>query len=89
MGAIDAKVSKDLNVGTYNEILYLTDEEGISEPFYLNLTVEGNQPEWAQGVNPKVHSQLQKARFYDLMESDHICPHIDVALQKAREFLEK
>ena len=51
MGAIDAKVSKDLNVGTYNEILYLTDEEGISEPFYLNLTVEGNQPEWAQGVN--------------------------------------
>ena len=51
MGAIDAKVSKDLNVGIYNEILYLTDEEGISEPFYLNLTVEGNQPEWAQGVN--------------------------------------
>ena len=51
MGVIDAKVSKDLNVGTYNEILYLTDEEGISEPFYLNLTVEGNQPEWAQGVN--------------------------------------
>ena len=41
------------------------------------------------GVNPKVHSQLQKARFYDLMDSDHICPHIDVALQKAREFLEK
>ena len=41
------------------------------------------------GVNQKVHSQLQKARFYDLMESDHICPHIDVALEKAREFLEK
>ena len=41
------------------------------------------------GVNPKVHSQLQKARFYELMESDHICPHIDVALAKAREFLAK
>ena len=39
------------------------------------------------GVNPKVHSQLQKARFYDLMDSDHICPHIDIALTKAREFL--
>lgn len=39
------------------------------------------------GVNPKVHSQLQKARFYDLMDSDHICPHIDVAIQKARDFL--
>ena len=39
------------------------------------------------GVNPKVHSQLQKARFYDPMDSDHICPHIDVAIQKARDFL--
>ena len=39
------------------------------------------------GVNPKVHSQLQKARFYDLMDSDHICPHIDVAIQKARDCL--
>ena len=25
--------------------------------------------------------------FYDLMDSDHICPHIDVAIQKARDFL--
>lgn len=41
------------------------------------------------GVTPKVHSQLEKAGFYDLMDSDHICPHIDIALQKARKFLGK
>ena len=41
------------------------------------------------GVTPKVHSQLEKAGFYDKMNSDHICPHIDVALAKAREFLGK
>ena len=41
------------------------------------------------GVTPKVHSQLEKAGFYDKMNPDHICPHIDVALQKAREFLAK
>lgn len=41
------------------------------------------------GVNPKVHAQLNKARFFDLMEADHICPHIDDALAKAREFLQK
>ena len=41
------------------------------------------------GVNPKVHSQLQKANFYDLIDSDHICPHIDVALAKAKEILAK
>ena len=39
------------------------------------------------GVTPKVHSQLEKAHFYDKMNPDHICPHIDVALQKAREVL--
>ena len=51
MDYVTATVSKDLNVGTYSEILYLTDEEGITEPFYLNLTVEGEQPAWAQNVS--------------------------------------
>ena len=41
------------------------------------------------GVTPKVHSQLEKAGFYDKMNPDHICPHIDVALAKAHEFLSK
>ena len=39
------------------------------------------------GVTPKVHSQLEKAHFYDKMNQDHICSHIDEALAKAREFL--
>lgn len=39
------------------------------------------------GVTPKVHSQLEKAHFYDKMNPDHICPHIDMALEKAREVL--
>ena len=50
-GYITATVSKDLNVGTYNEIIYLTDEDGITEPFYLNLTVEGEQPDWAENIS--------------------------------------
>ena len=44
-------ISKDLNIGTYNEIIYLTDEEGLSEPLYLNLTVEGEQPDWTKGIS--------------------------------------
>lgn len=39
------------------------------------------------GVNERVHDELQRAQFYDIMEGDHICPHIDVALEKAREYL--
>ncbi len=46
-----ATVNKNLNVGSYDEILYLTDEEGVSEPLYLNLTVQGEMPEWAWNVN--------------------------------------
>ena len=51
MDYVTATVSKDLNIGTYNEILYLTDEDGITEPFYLNLTVEGEKPDWAGNIN--------------------------------------
>ncbi len=41
------------------------------------------------GVTPKVHAQLEKAGFYKKMNPNHICPHIDVALQKAQQLLEK
>ena len=51
LDGVTATVSKDLNIGTYNEIIYLTDEDGITEPLYLNLTVEGEQPAWAQNVS--------------------------------------
>ncbi len=40
------------------------------------------------GVNEKVHQQLEKSGFYNIMDSNHICPHIDVALERAREFLQ-
>ena len=37
------------------------------------------------GVNPKVHEVLEKAHFYDIIGEDHICSHIDLALEKAKE----
>ncbi len=51
LGGVSAVINKDLNIGTYNEIIYLTDEEGITEPLYLNLTVEGEKPEWADNID--------------------------------------
>lgn len=39
------------------------------------------------GVNPQVHQVLEKSHFYEIMNSDHICPHINVALETAREYL--
>ena len=38
--------SKDMNVGSYDQVIYLTDENGLSEPLTLEITIEGNYPEW-------------------------------------------
>ncbi|MBP3251303.1 MAG: Ig-like domain-containing protein [Prevotella sp.] len=51
MVVITATVNRSLNVGSYDEIIYLTDEDGVKEPLYLSLTVEGEQPEWAEGIS--------------------------------------
>ena len=69
-----ATVSKDLNIGTYNEILYLTDEDGITEPFYLNLTIEGDQPDWADHVNSEFLANSMnisgQVYLYDELDTD-------------------
>ena len=71
---VTATISNDLNVGTYNEIIYLTDEEGISEPFYLNLTVEGEQPEWSKKVDSDLlrysMNVIGQVYLYDQIDSD-------------------
>ncbi|KAA6311117.1 hypothetical protein EZS27_037697, partial [termite gut metagenome] len=41
------------------------------------------------GVNPKVHATLAQANFYILLGEENICPHINVALERAKEILEK
>jgi SulP family sulfate permease len=39
------------------------------------------------GVNRKVHDTLEKARFYELIGKDNICPNINVALERAKEII--
>lgn len=43
-------VDESLNIGTYNEVIYLTNDEGVSEPLNITLKVNGNRPDWS--VNP-------------------------------------
>ncbi len=45
-------VAKETNVGTYDQIIYLTEENGLSEPLTLNITVEGVNPGWF--INPSM-----------------------------------
>ena len=39
------------------------------------------------GVTEKVHSQLNKAGFYEIVGQDNICSHIDIALDRAKEII--
>lgn len=39
------------------------------------------------GVCEKVHKQLEKARFYDILGSKNICSHINLALERAKEII--
>ena len=39
-------ISPNLEVGTYDQMIYLTDEDGMTDAYYLELTVEGKAPEW-------------------------------------------
>jgi hypothetical protein len=39
-------IGKDVNVGSYDNIIYLTDENGLYEPLTLNITIAGEKPDW-------------------------------------------
>lgn len=39
-------VSENLDPGIYSEIIYLTDQNGLSEPLYIGLLVEAEEPNW-------------------------------------------
>ncbi len=49
---LEFTISKDVNVGTYDQIVYLTDENGLSEPLAINIVIEGEKPDWT--VDPEM-----------------------------------
>ena len=57
-------ISKNLEPGFYDQIIYLTDEEGMTDPMYLELTVEGQKPEWAVAQDMKRYSMNIVAQVY-------------------------
>ena len=55
-------ISKDTNVGTYDNIIYLIDENGLTESLVLDITVEGQTPEWTVSDDIKQFSMNIVAR---------------------------
>jgi hypothetical protein len=56
-------INKDTNVGSYDDIIYLVDENGLAEPLALDITVEGHVPEWTVGNEVKQYSMSVVARI--------------------------
>jgi hypothetical protein len=55
-------VSKDANVGTYDDIIYLTDENGLSEPLALSVEVVDDEPLWQPDVDKSQYSMTIVAK---------------------------
>ena len=66
------KIDKNLDVGFYDNILYLTDENGLSEPLAINVTVEGNEPEWTVRDEEKRYSMslIGQVMIQDEIDTD-------------------
>lgn len=63
---IEFTVDESLNIGTYNEVVYLTNDEGVSEPLNITLKVNGIQPDWS--VNPADYKYSMNV--YGMMKID-------------------
>lgn len=65
-------IDEGLNVGTYNEVIYLTNSNGVAEALELTVTVNGEEPDW--NVNPADYrynmSVFGKIRFKNIFSSD-------------------
>ena len=50
-------ISPYINVGDYEEVVYIVGENGISEPLPINIRIRGEEPDWA------VDDQLKKGNM--------------------------
>ncbi|WP_282037417.1 LamG-like jellyroll fold domain-containing protein [Saccharicrinis aurantiacus] len=66
------EIHEGLNVGTYDEVVYLVNSENVSEPLELIVTVTSEQPDW--NINPAEYkynmSVFGKLRFNNIYSSD-------------------
>lgn len=69
---IEFIIDEGLNVGTYNEVVYLINDNNVSEALEININVMGEKPDWI--VNPSEFEYdmaiFGKMRFNNIFSSD-------------------
>lgn len=68
-------IDPSLNVGTYEEVVYLTNDNNISEPLDIKVSVKGEEPNWTVDksmyeYNMSVVGKLQFSDGYSSDEGD-------------------
>lgn len=56
---LEIEISNTLSPGNYSAMVYLTDDNGLSSPMTLNLTVEAEQPIWVPASGEKYSQSMQ------------------------------
>lgn len=72
---IEFSINSGLNVGTYNEVVYLVDAQNVSEPLSINVVVTGEEPTWtvdknAYEYNSSVFGQMRFEGVFSMDEDD-------------------
>ncbi len=70
--SINFAVDEKLNIGTYNEIIYMTNTDGVSEPLNITVRVLGEEPDWSVDPNQYEYSMsiYGKARINTIFSTD-------------------
>ena len=64
-------ISKDINIGTYDDVLYLRNDEELVNPLALTIKKVGNAPEWTFNKNAMRNMQVvAEVKKGDLVVND-------------------
>ena len=55
---LNITISKDVNIGTYDEVLYLKNDEGLVDPLILTIVKSGKAPNWTFDKNKQRSMQV-------------------------------
>ena len=66
------KINPNINVGTYDEIIYLTDENGLSEPLPVNITIMDNVYDFYVEDSMKIYNMnfIGRVMVNDVIDTD-------------------
>lgn len=67
-------ISKDINVGVYNQVLYLRNDEGLVDPLKVKIVKKATAPNWSYDKSGQKNMQLcAQVKINNVIVSDKNC----------------